>query len=299
MARDEARWRDLESPEENILTADQIKLLLPTNSAAEIIEAVNGLLLEDRGTSALRLIHQVVMAAPPVSVVIEVLEALSGPGHGFYAETFLGEASFRWKSPAALFELLEALRGTINATGNLKIAYTNMGSNPSKQTVAGLLKLLSSGGHRNDILQIIVTAAKDHRAQEVSDLLQALREAEQEKTASDLLHRLCEDRSVHFIRDVTIRLRGAGQEGIAENLLEKARSALLGEDHPSVLRAAKGLASALHGRGDSRTAQDLDRQVRVLETRRQALGENHPDTLRSAANLARDLEALGEKLGSE
>jgi transcriptional regulator with XRE-family HTH domain/uncharacterized protein YidB (DUF937 family) len=224
ISRDEEYWRDFDSSEKALLTAEQIHLLLPTNSAAEIVDAINGLLLEERGASALKLIRQAIKSAP-VPVVIEVMEAMSVPRRGFYAVRALSAAS-RWSSPTALFELVDALHSAMVCESRFRTVYEGIGSNPSKQAVAGLLTLLRKADRRNDILQILVEAAKSRRPEEVGDLLNALREAGQQSAASGLLEQLCKNRSVFFIRDVANCLRDNGQEDAAESLLGKARSAL-------------------------------------------------------------------------
>jgi hypothetical protein len=139
------------------------------------VEAVNSLLIEDRVASVLRLIELSIKTAT-VPVVVDVLEALEEPRGGFYAMWVVSTAAIRWKSSAALFELLEALHNTTNSERNLRTAYENIGIHPSKRAVAGLLKLLREAGQRNDVLQILVKSSQDHRPGEVSELLKELRE---------------------------------------------------------------------------------------------------------------------------
>ena len=67
---------------------------------------------------------------------------------------------------------------------------------------------------------------------------------------------------------------------------------MLGDDHPSTLDSATGLAWDLRVLGQDQAARELDEDT--LARRRRVLGEDHPDTLTSASNLAVDLRALGE-----
>ena len=67
---------------------------------------------------------------------------------------------------------------------------------------------------------------------------------------------------------------------------------VLGEDHPSTLASANGLAIDLSALGEDQAARELDEDT--LARKRRVLGEDHPDTLLSANNLAADLSALGD-----
>ncbi|MDT7842462.1 FxSxx-COOH system tetratricopeptide repeat protein [Streptomyces justiciae] len=70
------------------------------------------------------------------------------------------------------------------------------------------------------------------------------------------------------------------------------RRQVLGEDHPSTLKAASNLAIRLAAVGEKEQARALNEDT--LARRRRVRGKDHPDTLRTAHNLAADLYDLGE-----
>ncbi|RKL05191.1 hypothetical protein BFJ70_g17144 [Fusarium oxysporum] len=78
-----------------------------------------------------------------------------------------------------------------------------------------------------------------------------------------------------------------GNYRMAEDLSKKAvkaRTKLLGEEHPDMLTSMANLALICWNQGRWKEAEEL--QAKVLLTRKRVLGEEHPDTLAIMANLA-------------
>jgi hypothetical protein len=78
-----------------------------------------------------------------------------------------------------------------------------------------------------------------------------------------------------------------GEYSRAEMLVHaavRARTCILGLDHPSTLTSMANLASTYRNQGRWEEAEKLF--VEVMETSKEKLGSDHPDTLTSMANLA-------------